>query len=141
MRTLLTVLARKQRCELCLEGPSETVLIGSMYNCSTMERGTEHEEQTLREAWAARERRKRRINALLLGTTLVFTGLMITALALVVPFELCVHGDGIDGVRCTTQGLNSPVIYVVLVAGSIMMLRGGQIIWQNAWMSGMGGGI
>lgn len=106
-----------------------------------MERGTEHEKQTLREAWVARERRKRRINALLLGTTLVFTGLMIMALALVVPFELCVHGDGIDGVRCTTQGLNSPVIYVVLVAGSIMMLRGGQIIWQNARMRGMGGGI
>jgi hypothetical protein len=75
-----------------------------------MERGTEHEEQTLREAWAARERRKRRINALLLGTTLVFTGLMITALALVVPFELCVHGDGIDGVRCTTDPTKSGVV-------------------------------
>ncbi|EMA56599.1 hypothetical protein [Halococcus thailandensis] len=106
-----------------------------------MERGTEYEEQAVREAWAARERRKRRTNALLLGTTLVFTGLMITAFALVVPFELCVHGDGIDGVRCTTQSLSSPIIYVVLVTGSIMMLRGGQIIWQNARLSGTSEGI
>ncbi len=66
---------------------------------------------------------------------------IITAFALMVPFELCVHGGGIDGARCTTQSLSSPVIDLVLVAGSIMMLRGGQIIWQNTRLSGTSEGI
>jgi hypothetical protein len=89
-----------------------------------MERGTEREEQALRKAWAAREQRQRRTNALLLGTTLVFTGLMITAFALVMPLELCVHGDGIDGARCTTQDLSSTIVLIVLIAGSIMIIGG-----------------
>jgi uncharacterized BrkB/YihY/UPF0761 family membrane protein len=105
-----------------------------------MERGTEREEQALREAWAAREQRQRRTNALLLGTTLVFTGLMITTLALVVPLELCVHGDGIDGARCSTQDFSSTVVFIVLFGGSLMIIGGGHMIWQNARAGGLGEG-
>jgi uncharacterized BrkB/YihY/UPF0761 family membrane protein len=103
-----------------------------------MERGTEREEQALREAWAAREKRKRRTNALLLGITLVFAGLMIMAFALVVPLELCVHGDGIDGARCTAQDLSSAVVLLVFVTGTIMLIGGGHMIWQNARLGGLG---
>ena len=97
-----------------------------------MERGTEREEQALREAWAARERQKHQTSAFLLGISLAGTGLLLITFALVSPLELCVHGAGIDGTRCTTQDLSSTAIVIMLIAGSIMITEGSRRIWQNA---------
>jgi hypothetical protein len=101
-----------------------------------MKRGTEREEQALREAWAAREKRQRRTNTLLLGTTLVGTGFMLIAFAFVVPLEFCVHSAGYAGARCTTQDLGSPSVLILLIAGSIMTIGGGGMIWKNTEIVG-----
>ena len=97
-----------------------------------MERGTEREEQALRKAWAAREQRKHQTSALLFGASLIGTGLLLIAFALVLPLELCVHGAGIDGARCTTQDLGSTAMVITLNGGGIMITEGGRRIWQNA---------
>lgn len=98
-----------------------------------MERGTEQEKQALEEAWATieeQERQKRRANTQLFGSLLVSAGLIITAIALALPPQLCIHQAKLTDPGCKIQNISPEFILTTIIASSSMIIGGGYILWR-----------
>jgi uncharacterized BrkB/YihY/UPF0761 family membrane protein len=118
--------------DVALSTGQTTMLTITKIEHFTMERGTEREEQALREAWAAIEERKRQTSALLLGVFLTVAGFMIMALVLALPSQLCIHHAGLTDPGCTIQNISPGFVLITTIAGIVMIGGGGYVLWKNA---------